>query len=135
MGQPFLSDAWFDEANRIADEVSPPVPEVIKDLVINFRIQDGPDGEVEARMEAGRMRKGFGEGAPTTVNLPYDVARKMIVENDANAAMQAFMGGQIRVEGDMAAMMKMQAAGPPSAESQEVSRRVREMTAAPGGAA
>jgi hypothetical protein len=136
MGQTFLSDAWFDEANKIADEVSPPVPDAIKDLVINFRIKGGPSGDVEARMEAGRMQKGFGPGAPTTVNIPYPVAHKMLIDNDQSAAMQAFMSGQIQVEGDMAAMMRMQAAGPPSAESLEVSRRVREMTtAAPAGAA
>ena len=31
--------------------------------------------------------------------------------------MQAFMAGQIQIEGDMAVMMQMQAAGPPSASS------------------
>ena len=55
MGHSFLSDAWFDEATRIADEISPPVPDVLKDLVINFRIQGGPAGDVEARMAAGRL--------------------------------------------------------------------------------
>ena len=128
MGHPFLSDSWFDEAAKLADEISPPVPDVLKDLVINFRIKDGPDGDVEARMAAGRLEKGFGDGAPTTVNVPYDVARKMMVENDQNAAMQAFMSGQIQVEGDMSRIMAMQAAGPPSAESQQLSQRIREMT-------
>ncbi|MEN8183969.1 MAG: SCP2 sterol-binding domain-containing protein [Myxococcota bacterium] len=128
MGHPFLSDAWFDEAEKIVGEIAPPVPEAIKDLVINFRIKSGPDGDVETRLAAGRIHKGFEEGAPTTVNVPFDVARKMIVENDQNAAMQAFMSGQIQVEGDMGRIMAMQGAGPPSAESQQVSQRIREMT-------
>ena len=128
MGHAFLSDTWFEEAAKIADEISPPVPEVLKDLVINFRIKNGPGGDVEARMAAGRLLRGFGDGAPTTVNLPYDVARKMIVENDQNAAMQAFMSGQIQVEGDMSRIMAMQAAGPPSPESQQLSLRIRQMT-------
>ena len=123
MGHPFLSDSWFAEATKIADEISPPV-----DLVINFRIKNGPDGDVEARMAAGRLHKGFGDEAPTTVNVPYDVARKMMVENDQNAAMQAFMGGQIQVEGDMSRIMAMQAAGAPSAEALQLSERIREMT-------
>ena len=128
MGHPFLSDSWFDAATKLADEISPPVPDVLKDLVINFRIRGGPEGDIEARMAAGRLHKGFGDGAPTTVNVPYDVARKMMVENDQNAAMQAFMSGQIQVEGDMSRIMAMQAAGPPSPESQQLSQRIREMT-------
>ena len=128
MGHKFLSESWFQEADKIFDEISPPVPDAIKDLVINFRIRSGPDGDVEARMDAGRLRQGFGEGAPTTLNIPYDVAHKMMIENDQNAAMQAFMGGQIQVEGDMSRVMAMQAAGPPSAESQQVSAQIRDMT-------
>jgi hypothetical protein len=125
----FLSDDWFSAADAIFDEISPPVPAVIADLVINFRIKDAPNGDVEARMQGGRLLKGFGEGAPTTVNVPFEVAQKMMVDQDPNAGMQAFMSGQIQVEGDMAAMMSMQAAGPPSPESQEVAARVRGMTA------
>jgi hypothetical protein len=38
------------------------------------------------------------------------------------------MGGQIQVEGDMSRVMAMQAAGPPSPESQQVSARIRDIT-------
>ena len=128
MGHKFLSGSWFDEAERIVNEIAPPVPEVIKDLVINFRIKGGPEGDVEARMAAGRLVKGFGDGAPTTVNVPYEIAKKMMVENDPNAAMQAFMSGQIQVEGDMGRLMMMQAAGAPSAESIQAAEKIRGMT-------
>ncbi len=128
MSHAFLSDPWFAEADKIFDEISPPVPEVLQKLVINLRVKGGPDGDIEARMAGGRLQKGFGEGAPTTLNIPYDVARKMIIENDQNAAMQAFMGGQIQVEGDMTQVMAMQAAGPPSPESVKLAERVRAMT-------
>ena len=128
MGHSFLSDSWFAEADKLFDDISPPVPDAIKDLVINFRIKDTPDGDVEARMERGRLVKGFGDGAPTTVNVPFEVAQKMMVENDQNAAMQAFMGGQIQVEGDMSKIMAMQAGGPPGPEAQQLAERIREMT-------
>jgi hypothetical protein len=124
----FLSDDWFSEADRIVTDVAPPVPDAIKDLVINFRIKDAPDGDVEARMDGGRLVKGFGDDVPTIVNLPYEVARQMLVDNDQNAAMQAFMSGQIQVEGDMSRIMAMQGAGAPSEESQQVALRIREMT-------
>jgi putative sterol carrier protein len=128
MGYKFLSGDWFNEVERIVQQIAPPVPDAIKDLVINFRIKDGPQGDVEARMAGGRFQQGFGAGAPTTINLPFDVARKMIVENDQNAAMQAFMSGQIQVEGDMSKVMMMQAGGPPSAETLKVGELIRGMT-------
>jgi len=128
MRKAFLSDGWFAEATKIFQEIAPPVPAAIQDLVINLRVKGGPDGDVEARMAAGQILKGFGAGAPTTLTIPYDVARKMVVENDQNAAMQAFMGGQIQIEGDMTKVMAMQAAGPPSPESLQVGQRIREMT-------
>lgn len=128
MSHRFLSDVWFAETEKLYQEIQPPVPPVLADLVINFRVKGGPDGDVEARMEGGRLVRGFGEGAPTTVNVPYDVARKMMIENDPNAAMQAFMSGQIQVEGDMSKIMMLQAAGPPSPESQTLQQRVRDIT-------
>ena len=128
MSQAFLSDGWFAEATRIFQEIKPQVPAAIQDLVINLRVKGGPEGDVEARMAAGQLLRGFGAGAPTTLTIPYDVARKMIVDNDQNAAMQAFMGGQIQIEGDMSRVMAMQAAGPPSPEGLQVAQRIRAMT-------
>jgi putative sterol carrier protein len=56
------------------------------------------------------------------------VAKKMFIENDQNASMQAFMNGTIKVEGDMTKLMMMQAAGPPSAEALKVQAAVTAMT-------
>ena len=129
MSQAFLSDGWFAEATKIFQQIAPPVPAAIQDLVINLRVKGGPNGDVEARLAAGQLQKGLAESAPTTLTLPFDVARKMMVDNDQNAAMQAFMGGQIQIEGDMTKVMAMQAAGPPGPESLQVTQRIREMTA------
>jgi hypothetical protein len=128
MGLQFLSSEWFEEAERLRAEISPPVPDSIANLVINLVVTAGPSGDISARMEAGRFVTGRSEDAPTTLTVPYDVARQMFIEGDQAAAMQAFMSGQIKVEGDMAAVMGMQAAGPPSAEAQQLSEKIKEMT-------
>lgn len=128
MAHRFLSDAWFEEAERIRSEVDPPVPEIVQGLVINLVVKEGPEGDIEAKLEAGRFIKGLAEGAPTKLTVPYDIAKKMFIEQDPQASMQAFMSGQIQVEGDMTKVMAMQAAGPPSAEALEVQARIREMT-------
>jgi putative sterol carrier protein len=52
----------------------------------------------------------------------------MIVENDQSAAMQAFMSGQIQVEGDMAKLMSMQAAGAPSDAALKLADQIKDIT-------
>ena len=128
MAHAFLTDGWFDEAEKIRAEIDPEVPEMIQGLVINLLVKDGPDGDIEAKMEAGRFVKGLADEAPTKLTVPYDIAKKMFIEQDPQASMQAFMSGQIQVEGDMAKLMSMQAAGEPSEKALELQKRISEMT-------
>ena len=128
MGHVFLTDGWFDETEKIRAEINPPVPDAAKDLVINLVVKDGPDGDIEAKLEAGRFVKGQAADAPTKLTLQYDLARKMFIDQDQNASMQAFMSGQIQVEGDMAKLMSMSAGGPPSDDAQKVTDAVAAMT-------
>ena len=71
MGHAFLSDGWFDEAEKIRAEIDPPVPDAVKDLVINLFVKDAPGGHLEAKIEAGRFVKGQAEDAPTKLTLSY----------------------------------------------------------------
>ena len=117
MAEVFLSDGWFSQTEKIQNEVNPPVPPAIKDLKINMQVTGGPSGEVAFRMEAGRLVKGHAADAPTKLVIPFDTARAMLIDQNQQAVMSAFMSGQIRVEGDMAKLMQMQMAGPPSPEA------------------
>ena len=74
--------------------------------------------------------KGHAADAPTKLVIPFDTARAMLIDQNQQAVMSAFMSGQIRVEGDMAKLMQMQMAGPPSPEAQKVSQLIKEMTTA-----
>ena len=47
MGHKFLSGTWFQEAEKILADANAPVPYVIKDLVINFLVKGGPEGDVD----------------------------------------------------------------------------------------
>ncbi len=129
MAHTFLSEAWFKEAERIRNEINPPVPDAIKNIVVNLVVKNGPDGDVEARIQGGKFEKGLAKSAPTKLTVPYDVAKAMFISGDQQASMQAFMTGQIQVEGDMAVLMQMQMAGPPSAEAVQLQERVKGMTA------
>ena len=58
------------------------------------------------------------------------MARQLFVDGNPQAAMQAFMNGQLRIEGDISKIMAVQgAAMSPSPEQQQLQQRLREITA------
>lgn len=125
----FLSEEWFSEVEKIAQELGDlDLPAAVKDLKIDLEVREAPSGTVEAHMAEGRIQKGFAGDAPTKLKMTYDLVRKLFIERDQNAGMQAFMSGQIQVEGDMAKMMQMQGAGSPTAAQQKLEERIRQMT-------
>jgi putative sterol carrier protein len=128
MPSTFLSDEWFEAVEGLRDEAPEPSA-IMQDLTLNIVVAGGPDGDREVHMTGGRFERGLRDEAPTKVTLPYDVARAMFVEGDQQAGMQAFMSGQIRVEGDMTKLMAMQAGGPPTAEQQAFQAKLKDLTA------
>jgi hypothetical protein len=128
MPHPFLSEAWFDAFDGIRDEAPEP-PAAAKDLKINVVVTGGPDGsDVPICMAAGAFERGLADDAPTKLTVPYDVAKSLFVKGDPQAAMQAFMSGQIKVEGDMTKLMAMQAGGPPTEEQTAFQEKVKGIT-------
>ena len=127
MALDFLSDEWFAEAKKIRDEANPPAPTgPAADLTLNIVVTGGPSGDKEIHIKAGE----FGEGlvdAPTKLTVPFEVAKKTFIERDQQAGMQAFMQGQIKVEGDMSKLMAMQTIQP-SAEEVEIQKKIAEIT-------
>src|ERR1044072_6304165 len=107
MAYPFLSDAWFDAVEALRDE-APAAPEEVADIAVNMVVTGGPDGDRGLHFADGRFDRGLVAGAPTTVTVPHRVARAMLVDLDPNAAITAFMNGEIRVEGDITRLMALQ---------------------------
>jgi hypothetical protein len=125
----FLSDGWFTEFQTLRSGAGDlGTPDVVKNLVINMTVTGHPEGDKNIRMEAGEFKQGHKDGAPTKITVPYEVAKALFIDGDQNAGMQAFMSGQIQVEGDMAVMMQMQAAGEPSAAAKALTEKVKAMT-------
>src|SRR5438067_12252365 len=127
MPNPFLSDPWLDDVEKLGAE-APPVTGAAADLVLNVVVPDYPNGEVELNMQAGKFGRGLVDGAPTKVTIPYEVAKAMFVDGNPQAAMQAFMAGQIKVEGDMTKLMAMQSAGGPSPEQAAFQQKLKDIT-------
>ena len=125
----FLSDAWFDEVEKLRSEAPEP-PAGLADLMLNIVITGGPEGDKEVHTKAGQFERGLVDGAPTKLTVPYDVAKAIFIEGNQQAGMQAFMSGQIKVEGDMSKLMAMQGGGgAPSAEQQAFQQKLKDLTA------
>jgi len=109
----FLSDEWFGRVRELKDQVGPfDVPAPYQGLTINLQIAK-PDGSTQAvSLANGSFAPGATDGAPVTVSLPADVAKKVFVEGDAQAGAQAFVSGQMRIEGDVARLAALQHAQP-----------------------
>jgi hypothetical protein len=128
MPHTFLSDDWLDAVEAMRDEAPEPAA-AVKDLKLNIVVAGGPDGDREIHMAAGQFERGLVDDAPTKLTVPYDVAKAMFIDGNQQAAMQAFMSGQIKVEGDMAKLMAMQAGGAPTAEQVAFQEKIKAITA------
>jgi hypothetical protein len=131
MAYPFLSDAWFDAVEGLRDK-APAAPEEIADIAVNMVVTGGPDGDRTLHFAQGRFDRGLVEGAPTTVTVPHRVARAMLVDLDPNAAITAFMNGEIKVEGDITRLLELQSSAgailAPNPEQLAFIGRIRELT-------
>jgi putative sterol carrier protein len=129
MAHTFLSDDWFAAVEELRDEMPEP-PAAAKDLKVNIVVAGGPDGDREVHMDGGRFEQGLADGASVKLTVPFEVARSMFVEGNQQAAMQAFMSGQIKVEGDMTKLMAMQqGAGAPTEEQKALQAKLQALTA------
>jgi hypothetical protein len=109
----FLSDEWFAKVKELTEDAGDiEIPGPLKDLTFNLTVTVDDGSEKKVHMNAGQFGQGHKDGAPVTVLLPGDVARKIFVEGDQQAGMQAFMSGQMRVEGDVTKLMMLQSVQP-----------------------
>ena len=125
----FLSDEWVEAAKKIREEAERPAtaPAQVK---MNLIITDVPFGEgtVEAHMDTTggelRLDTGHVDAPDVTATLDYVTAKAMMVDANPQAAMQAFMAGKIKLQGDMTKAMALQS-GPPNPE---LTKRIQEIT-------
>jgi len=130
---PFLSDEWTTEVKRLHAEVvtqsTPPAQSVRMNLVLT----QSPlgDGTIEAHVDTSSgeviVETGHIDSPDLTVTVDYETAKAILVEGDTQTAMQAFMSGRIKIDGDIAQLLAMQNT-PVDPAHQELARRIREIT-------
>lgn len=131
---PFLSDEWMEAAKAIREEyedkVSPPAHAVRMNQVVT----DVPfgDGTFQAHLDTSGgeavMEAGHLDDPDLTVTTDYATAKSIMIDGDAQAGMQAFMQGKVKVQGDMSKLMLLQQA-PTDPIQTEIQDRIKEITA------
>ena len=135
MAHEFLSDDCMEAVKVIRDKYAdqaPPVPYKIRmnQVISGAPFDDGADVLLYMDTTDGTMKmdKGELEDPEVTVSTDWETARKIFVDQDQAAGMQAFMSGKIKVQGDMTKLMMMNAS-PPDEITKTVAAEIKEMTA------
>lgn len=129
----FLSPEWWEAAQEIRARYADQAGEVPYKIKMNQVITGAPfgEGEVQFHMDTtdGRvtMAPGHLDDPEVTVTTDYETARAILVDQDAQAAMQAFMSGKIKIQGDMTKLMMMQGA-PVDEVAKKVAEEIKAIT-------
>ncbi len=129
---PFLSDEWMAEARKIREEYRGKTPPVAHEVKMNQIITDVPFGEDTVNLHidstAGHMilAQGHLEDAEVGVTLDYETARAVFLVPPT--AMQHFMAGKIKVQGDMTKLLGLMQSPTADPEAADVQKRLAEIT-------
>jgi len=111
----FLSDEWFTEARRIVDGRAVEIPSEAR-LSMNLVVTDCPTGSnplLHIGTDNGSADWGPGhlDAADLTLTTDFTTAREIFVSGNPQVAMQAFMEGKVKLQGDLTRLMAAQAVG------------------------
>ena len=123
----FLTDEWFEQVEQMGQEAGElNLPPALANMIVNLKVSDS-DKDIEANFADGLLHRGLSRDATTTLLLDRGILQSIITDFDTNEIMGAFMGGKIRVEGDMSQLMAVQTARP-STEQKELYKSIKSMT-------
>jgi len=134
MPYPFLSKEWMDASREIRERHAAESRKITTVIRMNQVITEVPFGEgtVEVFLDtsSGDVVLDYGQldDPDLTLTTDYDTARKLLVDQDQAAGMQAFMAGKVRVQGDMMKMMALQTAMPSDDAAKQIAREIKAIT-------
>src|SRR3954466_10498746 len=124
----FLSPEWFTKVDElIAQAGDLQIPAEMKAVEVNITVTS-PKGEVPVFLKDGLFSQGHKAGAPTTLTLAEDLARKIFVDGDTGAGVQAFLAGEMKADGDLAKLVAMSTVEP-SDKQKQLTKRIAAITA------
>jgi hypothetical protein len=130
----FLSPEWIEAARVLRAGFAKDAEIPASTMRMNLTVEEVPygDGVVEAHVDTTEglvdIELGHIDPADVKVTLDFGTARAVLIDNDAEIAMAAFMAGKVRIEGDMTKLLAYQSM-PPTAAQLEATAALREITA------
>ncbi len=134
MSHQFLSDEWMAAATAIREKYADLATKVTSSIRMNQVITDVPfgDGTVNLFLDTSSgdvvMEKGALDTPDLTLTTDWETARKIFVDQDQAAGMQAFMSGKVKVQGDMMKMMAMQTSMPSDDIAKQIATEIKDIT-------
>jgi hypothetical protein len=114
---PFLSDEWVSAARQLRAEYADRASPVGLTVRMNQIVRNVPfgDGTINAHLDTSSglldIDLGHLDTPDVTITVDYDLARSLLVDHDPTSAMQAFMSGRIKVDGDIGKLLGTQGTG------------------------
>jgi hypothetical protein len=111
----FLSDDWFTAVTGLVETHGAEGLESV-DLVLNVVVTDTPFGGerqlfMATRSGHGEISTGHAEDADVTITSDYDTAKEVFASGHPESAVELFMAGRLRIQGDLAKLLSAQASG------------------------
>lgn len=134
MAHPFLSEEWMAATRAIRVKYHGKTVKITESIKMNQVVTGTPFGNgtvhsfVDTTSGEVVMDLGLLPDADVTITTDYQTARKIFLEQDPTAAMQAFMSGIIKVQGDIVKMMAMQIVIPQDDIGKEVAQEILSIT-------
>lgn len=107
----FLSQAWFDQVNELNAQAGDlNLPPNLASIILNASVT-GVQG-ANLHLKEGKIHQGNTPDAISSVVIDDATLSNIISTGDVNQAIEAFMMGKIRIDGDMTQVMALQSAKP-----------------------
>lgn len=104
----FLTDEWFDAIEIVLQEAAPSDG---PDTWINVIVRDtngvAPHANIGMTEEI-TVRRGHVVAADATLTLPFELARRLLVNGNSAAGVVAFLMGRVQMVGDVAKLAALQ---------------------------
>ena len=138
MAHVFLSSEWLDAVEVLQSELPPP-ERAAPNTAVALKVTDGPDGDTELTLAAGRFRREAAPNPAATLTIDYEVAKALLVDRDRDQSVirsvvfKAIGAGKYKVDGDQSALAGTLSLSPKqvdySPQQVEVAAKIKELTA------
>lgn len=130
----FLSPQWVEKAKEIRESHKSGDTSITATIRMNQIVTNLPFSSEELKTyvdtSGGILEIELGEleNPDVTVVLDYDTAKAIFVDLDAQAGMQAFMAGKIKVTGDLTKLMALQTSIVPNENGLKIAQQIQDIT-------